>query len=187
MVLITQSGKETLAIGKKGPDFKGLPGTDGKSYGLADFKGKKAVVINFTCNHCPYAKAYEDRFQALVSAFSPKGVGFIAINANDASNYPDDAMGPMKARVAEKGFTFPYVRDDDQSVAKAYGAVCTPHVFVLDAEGTLVYEGRIDDSWKDPAAATSHDLRDALEAVLAGKPVPAPQTNPMGCSIKWRA
>ncbi len=186
MVLITQSGQETLPIGSDAPDFKDLPGTDGKTYGLDSFKDSKLVVLNFTCNHCPYAKAYEDRFTALAEEFTSKGVAFLAVNVNDAESYPEDDMEHMKKRAQEKGFPFPYVRDDSQEVAKAYGAVCTPHLFVLDGDRKLAYEGRIDDSWQEPDAANAHDLRDAIEALLAGGPVPNPQTNPMGCSIKWK-
>lgn len=185
MPLITQSGPETLPIGSPAPDFS-LPGVDGKTVSLKDLASSKAVVINFTCNHCPYAKAYEDRFNALAREFTPRGVAFVAINPNDAVAYPEDSFENMKKRAAEKGFVFPYLRDESQQVARAYGAVCTPHIFVV-VNGKIAYEGRIDDNWKEPAAAKSHDLRDALEAILAGKPVPRPNTNPMGCSIKWKA
>ncbi len=186
MVLITESGPETLKIGAPAPSFNGLPATDGAIVGLDSFKDASLVVLNFTCNHCPYAKAYEDRFNALAEEFTPQGVAFLAINSNDVETYPDDDMDHMIARAKEKQFLFPYVRDDDQSIAKAYGAVCTPHLFVLDEERKLAYEGRIDDSWKEPEKATSADLRIAIEALLAGRPVPSPQTNPMGCSIKWK-
>ncbi len=185
MVLITQSGPETLPIGTPVPDFS-LPATDGRTYSLASFSGSKLLVVSFTCNHCPYAKAYEDRFSALVREFSPKGVAFLAINPNDANRYPDDSFDAMKARAKEKNFQFPYLFDESQATARAYGAVCTPHLFVADQQRNLAYEGRIDDSWKDEAAARSHDLRNALEALLCGKPVPATNTNPMGCSIKWK-
>lgn len=185
MALITQSGEGTLPIGADAPDFKDLPGTDGQSYSLEAFKDNKAVVINFTCNHCPYAQAYEDRFMALVREFESRGVGFIAINCNDAENYPDDSFENMKKRAGQRGFPFPYVRDDSQEVARAYGAVCTPHVFVLDRDRKLAYEGGIDDNWKEPDKATPQ-LKQALEAIVNDQPVPNPQTNPLGCSIKWK-
>ena len=185
MALVTQSGPQTLKIGTPGPAFS-LPATDGMTYGLDNFKLSKAVVISFTCNHCPYAQAYDDRFIALAREFMPKGVSFVAINSNDAIKYPDDNFDAMKNRAREKKFPYAYLRDESQAVAKAYGAVCTPHIFVLDENRKLAYEGRIDDNWKDPKAAKSHDLRNAIEAVLVGKPVPAPNTNPMGCSIKWK-
>ena len=184
MALITESGPDTLPIGSPAPDFS-LPGVDGATHTLASLSGGRALVLNFTCNHCPYAKAYEDRFMDLARAYGPKGVVFAAVNPNDAQRYPDDSFAKMKERAAERGFNFPYLRDETQAVARAYGAVCTPHLFVV-AKGAVVYEGRIDDSWKEPAAAKAHDLRDALDAILAGRPVPRPNTNPMGCSIKWK-
>ncbi len=186
MALVTQSGPETLPIGAKAPDFVNLPATDGKSYSLSSFAGAKAVVISFTCNHCPYAQAYEDRFIALAREFSPKGVAFVAINSNDALSYPEDGFEKMKVRAQEKALPFPYLRDENQSVAKAYGAVCTPHIFLFNGERKLVYEGRIDDNWKNPDAVKSKDLRNAIRNVLAGEPVRVPNTNPMGCSIKWK-
>lgn len=184
MPLITENGPETLPISSPAPDFS-LPGVDGKTYSLASFAGVKAIVLSFTCNHCPYAKAYEDRFMDLARAFGGRKVAFAAINPNDEVTYPDDSFAKMKERSAARGFNFPYLRDESQQVAKAYGAVCTPHLFVV-AGGKIVYEGRIDDSWKDPAAAKSRDLQDALEALVSGRPVPNPRTNPMGCSIKWK-
>jgi peroxiredoxin len=185
MVLINQSGPQTLPIGTPAPDFS-LPATDGKTYSLGSFGHAKALVISFTCNHCPYAQAYEDRLMALVREFSPKGAAFCAINPNDAVNYPDDSFDKMKERATARKFNFPYLRDESQATAKAYGAVCTPHLFVLDASRHIEYEGRIDDHWKDAAAAKSHDLHDAIAAILLGRPAPNPNTNPMGCSIKWK-
>lgn len=187
MTLITKSGKETLKIGSVGPDFSGLPATDCKTYGLSSFKDSKAVVISFTCNHCPYAQAYEDRFIALAREFTPRGVAFVAINSNDDKNYPEDSFKRMKILASVKRFPYPYLHDESQNVAKAYGAVCTPHLFVLDENRKLVYEGRIDDNWQQSDQAKSHDLRNAIVALLEGKPVPAPNTNPMGCSIKWKS
>ena len=186
MVLITQSGPETLPIGAPGPAFRDLPATDGGTYGLDSFKDAKLVVLSFTCNHCPYAKAYEDRFIALAREFAGQGVAFAAINSNDDATYPDDSFENMNARAREKAFPFPYLRDDRQEVAKAYGAVCTPHLFVLDGARKLAYEGRIDDNWKSPADARSPDLRNAIEDLLARNAVRTPRTNPMGCSIKWK-
>jgi peroxiredoxin len=184
MVLITQSGPQTLPIGSPAPDFS-LPGVDGRTYTRQSFATARALVLSFTCNHCPYAQAYEDRFMTLVNTYAPRGVAFAAINPNDAEHYPDDSFAKMKERAAARGFNFPYLRDETQAVARAYGAVCTPHLFVV-ADGRIVYEGRIDDNWKEPASARSHELRDALDAILADRPVPAPTTNPMGCSIKWK-
>lgn len=185
MVLITQSGTETLPLGSSAPDFS-LPGTDGKTYTLASFASAKLLVVAFTCNHCPYALGVEDRFIRLAKTYQPKGVAFVAISANDAIRYPDDSFENMKKRAAAKAYPFPYLYDEPQTTARAYGAVCTPHLFVFDTARKLVYEGRIDDNWKDESAVKTHDLRDALDAALAGKPVPVAQTNPMGCSIKWK-
>ena len=185
MALITQSGEETLNIGDNAPEFRDLPGVDGRSYSLDSFKDSKAVVISFTCNHCPYAQAYEDRFMDLVREFSPKGVAFIAINSNDDKNYPDDSFDKMKERAQSRQFTFPYVRDDSQETARSFGAVCTPHIFVLDQDRKLVYEGGIDDNWKEPEKAKPQ-LRSALEAIVNDQPVQEPRTNPLGCSIKWK-
>ncbi len=184
MVLITQSGPETLPIGSSAPDFS-LPAVDGKTYALSSFAPARAVVISFTCNHCPYAKAYEDRFKALVSEFSSKGIAFCAINPNDETTYPDDSFEKMRERANECGFNFPYLRDDTQATARAYGAVCTPHLFIV-LDGKIAYEGRIDDNWKAPESAQHHDLHDALAAIAANRPIPKTNTNPMGCSIKWK-
>lgn len=187
MVLITQSGPETLPLGHQAPDFHDLPGTDGQLYSLSSFGNTPALVVIFTCNHCPYAQAYEDRLIALARTYQPRGIAFIAINPNETNGYPEDNMEAMKRRAAEKNFPFPYVRDDTQQVAKTFGAVCTPHIFVFDRERKLVYEGRIDDNWKVPHAVRSHDLKNALDDLLAGRPVQVPQAPPMGCSIKWKS
>jgi peroxiredoxin len=186
MVLITQSGPDTLSIGSPAPNFK-LKATDGMTYSLDSFKNSKALVISFTCNHCPYAQAYDDRLIALAREFMPNGVSFVAINPNDAQTYPDDSFENMKKRAAEKQLPYSYLVDETQEVAKAYGAVCTPHIFVVGPGLRIAYEGRIDDNWKNPDAVKSRDLRNALEAILADKPVPVPNTGPMGCSIKWKA
>lgn len=180
MVLITQSDEQTLKPGSPIPDFS-LPGTDGSVYSLHSFRESKALVLCFTCNHCPYARAYDQRIEELLLALGPKGMALAAINCNDARHYPDDSFEAMKARA----LPYPYLRDETQAVAKAYGAVCTPHFFVANAERTLVYEGRLDDNWKNPQAVRSADLQNTVEAVLADRPVPQAATNPMGCSIKW--
>ena len=181
MVLITESGPETLGINEPAPDFT-LPATDGQTYSLASFSGKKAIVLVFTCNHCPYARAYDDRLSALVDEFANRGVGFLAINSNDAANYPDDSFEKM----AERSLNYPYAQDESQETAAAYGAVCTPHFFILNEPRRVVYEGRLDDNWKEPDQVRHPDLKEAIQAVLADEPVPHPNTNPMGCSIKWK-
>lgn len=185
MVLINESGPDTLGLGDPGPDFH-LPATDGRTRSLAEFTDCTAVVLAFTCNHCPYARAYDERFADLVATYSPRGVGFAAISANDAENYPADSFEKMQERTIAEHLAYPFLYDETQETAKAYGAVCTPHFFVLGPDRSLVYEGRLDDNYKAPDQVKHRDLQQALEAVLAGAPVPNPQTNPMGCSIKWK-
>ena len=174
----------TIDIGKPGPGFS-LKGVDGRVHSLDDYADKTAVVVVFTCNHCPTAVEYEDRLIELQADYAPKGVQLIAINPNEDKGHPTDSYEHMIQRAKEKGFNFPYLRDDTQEVARAYGAVRTPHVFLLDAERNVVYQGRIDDNAKDPGAVERRDLRDALDEVLAGKPVSVPVTVAVGCSVKW--
>lgn len=172
-----------LPLGSPAPDFD-LESVDGKNYSLKTFAGSPVIVVVFTCNHCPYSRAYEDRLVAIQRDYAEKGVQLVAINSNDEKSYPEDAYPEMVKRAKEKGFNFPYLRDPDQSVAEAYGAVCTPHVFAFDESRTLKYRGRVDDS-KDPAAVKSSDLRDALDDMLAGSSPRIADTRPFGCSIKW--
>ncbi|MBX3188333.1 MAG: thioredoxin family protein [Labilithrix sp.] len=162
-----------------------LPGTDGQSHALASFTSKVLVVI-VSCNHCPYVVAYEARMVAIASEYGARGVDFVAVNANDASRYPDDGMEPMKARARERGFPFPYLRDDAQTFVRALGARFTPEVFVFDEARKLRYHGRIDDNHRDAAQVGSHDLRDALDALLQGKAPPVSETTAIGCSVKWK-
>ncbi len=173
----------TLELGARAPDFN-LPGVDGKNYSLATFAGKPALVVVFSCNHCPYVKAYEDRMISIQGEYADKGVQFVAINSNDEKAYPEDSFPEMVKRARHKGFNFPYLRDESQKVVEAYGGVCTPHVFAFDGNRTLRYRGRIDDS-RDASKVTTHDLRNALDDVLEGKAVRVPDTRPFGCSIKW--
>ena len=174
-----------LELGARAPDFD-LPGTDGARHSLKSFDSFPILAVAFTCNHCPYVKDYEERMVAIQDDYLKKGVRLVAINSNDEKAYPEDAFGPMVDRARERGFTFPYLRDESQSVVDAYGAVCTPHVFVFDYERRLRYRGRIDDS-RDPAAVKSPDLRNALDDLAAGRGVRVPDTRPFGCSIKWSA
>jgi hypothetical protein len=140
--------------------------------------------VIFSCNHCPYAQAYEGRMVAIQRDYGTKGVQLVSVNPNDAKTYPEDSYPEMVKRSKEKGFNFPYLRDEDQSVVGAYGGVCTPHVFAFDAKRNLRYRGRIDDS-KDPSTVKSNDLRNALDDLVSGKPVRVADTKPFGCSIKW--
>ncbi|MBZ0253843.1 MAG: thioredoxin family protein [Candidatus Methylomirabilis sp.] len=175
---------DRLSIGAAAPDFS-LKGVDGKTHRLADYADFPVLVVMFTCNHCPYVQAYEDRLIALQADYEAKGARFVAINANETANHPEDSFDKMVERARRLGFNFPYLRDEDQSVATAYGAACTPEVFVFDRERRLRYTGRIDDNHRDASKVTKRELRDALDALLAGKAPPAAETHPIGCSIKW--
>ncbi|HEV2227205.1 MAG TPA: thioredoxin family protein [Nitrososphaerales archaeon] len=170
-------------MGAKAPDFD-LQGVDGKRYSLSAFEGKPALVVVFSCNHCPYVKAYEDRMVSIQRDYAGKGVQFVAINSNDDKAYPEDSYPEMVKRAKQKGFNFPYLRDESQKVVEAYGGICTPHVFAFDGDRVLRYRGRIDDS-RDPSKVTTHDLRNALDDLLQDKEVRVPDTRPFGCSIKW--
>jgi len=184
---------KTLEIGKQAPDFH-LQGVDGMTYSLKDFEKAQVLVIIFSCNHCPTAQAYEDRIIEFSKDYKPKGVTLVMISPNDvnALNYSElgysdmgDSFEDMKQRAADKGFTFPYLFDgNDQKTALAYGPVATPHCFVLDRDRILRYAGRIDGSEK-PGTGKGEDIRNAVDAVLAGKTVNNPVTKVFGCSIKW--
>ena len=174
-----------LEIGQKGPGFA-LPGVDGQTYDLEHLLAShRAEAVIFSCNHCPYVRAWEGRMMQLQDDYRDQGVAFVTINSNDAVRYPDDNFDAMKARAREMNFNFPYLRDDSQDTARQYGATHTPHVFLLDSSGTLRYRGAIDDNYDDPDAVQYHYLRDALDAVLAGE-APTHQTSgAVGCTIKW--
>ena len=174
-----------LDLGASAPAFD-LPGTDGKSYGLKDLADKKALCIIFSCNHCPYVQAYEGRFIELQNEFGPRGGQIVAINSNDASSHPDDSFEEMVKRAKDLGFNFPYLRDESQGVAHAYGAIRTPHVFLFNAERKLAYVGRIDDCWDDPKKVKSRELANAFEDILSGSAVKVPETYAVGCTIKWK-
>ena len=169
----------------KAPDFN-LPGTDGKSYSLSSFSDAKILVVIFSCNHCPYAKAAWPLLIKLAYEFGDQNVAFVAINPNDEIQYPEDSFEMMKQKVNDWRINFSYLRDESQIVARAYGALCTPDLFVYDKSRKLYYHGRINDSWQDKDKVTQEDLKDALEALLAGKPPPSDQKPSMGCSIKWK-
>ena len=176
---------KSMPVGTRAPDFS-LPGVDGKTYTLDSFRDARLWVAIFTCNHCPYAQALESRFVELQRDYAERGVRVCAINPNDASNYPEDDFAHMQARAKEHGWNFPYLRDEAQSVARAYDAACTPDIFVFDGDRTLRYNGRCDDNWRDPGQVKERDLRRALEALLAGKPIDFQVHPALGCSIKWK-
>ena len=165
-----------VEVGAKAPEFKGLPGTDGKEYSLADMKDAKAVVLCFTCNQCPVAVAYEDRFIEFQKKYEGKGVKFIAVNCN--KNRED--LAAMKTRAEEKGFNFPYVFDKSGALASEYGAKVTPEIFVIDSKGNVVYHGSFDDK---QTGASKHYVADAVDAVLAGKTPETTKTKAFGCGI----
>jgi thiol-disulfide isomerase/thioredoxin len=183
----------TLPLGAPAPDFR-LPGVDGRTYTLQDFADAKILVVIFTAVHCPTAQAYEERLRQLVAAYRPRGVAFVAINPNnpdavrlDEQGYSDldDTFESMKLRAADRQFNFPFLDDGPtEAVARQYGPVATPHVFIFDAARRLRFEGRIDDSEREELA-THHDTRDALDALLAGREPAVTHTMVFGCSIKW--
>jgi peroxiredoxin len=193
LIAIGATDPTPLPIGSKAIDFS-LPATDGKTYSLKDFDSQDILVIVFTCNHCPTAQAYEDRIKQLVSDYKSKGVAVVAINPNDPESvtlgemgYTDigDSFEEMKIRAKDKSFNFPYLCDGKTSeLSMKYGPQATPHVFIFDRKRILRYSGRIDDGEK-PGTAKTHDTRNAIEALLAGKPVPVEKTKTFGCSIKW--
>ncbi|HTK81893.1 MAG TPA: thioredoxin family protein [Bacteroidota bacterium] len=175
----------SLRIGDALPEFKNLPGVDDRTYSSGDFRND-ALIIVFSCNHCPYVQAYEDRMKALHASYQTKNVQLVAINSNDETNYPDDSFEKMKERAAMRDFTFPYLRDSDQRVAEQFGATHTPQFFLFDKEKRLRYSGKMDDNWKEPDAVKEKYLVVALDAVLAGKEVKVPETFSIGCTIKWK-
>lgn len=174
-----------LSAGEKAPEFE-LPGVDGKTHSLEEYNDAKILVVFFTCNHCPYARAYEDRLMKLQSDFKDKGAQFVAINSNDAVNYPEDSFDNMKLRATDIKFNFPYLRDKSQDIAREYGGEVTPDCFVFDEQRKLVYSGRIDDNWQNPEEVTTEDLKNAIQAVLDGEEIAEPEKKAIGCSIKWK-
>jgi peroxiredoxin len=192
---IAEDGVADLKIGDAAPDFS-LPGIDGKTHTLATYKDAKLLMVAFISNHCPDSHAAEKRMLKLLAETKDRGLAFVAINPNNPDGLSIDELGyskyndgfdDMKKYAAEGGFTFPYLYDGEtQSVSKAYGCLATPHVFLFDADRKLRYKGQLDDSkYEDPATVKSHDARNAVEAVFAGKPVPLEITKPHGCSTKW--
>ena len=176
-----------LPLGTAAPDFK-LPDTDGTLVSLADFQGKAALLVVFMCNHCPYVIHIRGALAQLARDYLPRNVGMVGINANDVKNYPDDSPAKMKEEVRTAGYVFPYLFDESQSVARSYRAACTPDIFLFDKNRKLVYRGQFDPSRPgNGLPVTGADLRAALDAVLAGKPVPEKQIASIGCNIKWKA
>jgi peroxiredoxin len=175
-----------LPLGTAAPDFR-LPDVSGKIVSLADFISAPALVVLFLCNHCPYVKHIRSGLAEFGRDAQKRGAAVVAINANDVKEYADDSPQKMKAEALAAGYTFPYLFDESQAVAKAYRAACTPDIFLFDKTRRLAYRGQFDDSRPGKnVPVTGKDLRAALEAVLAGKPGPACQTASIGCNIKWK-
>jgi len=174
----------TLQLGEKAPDFK-LPATDGKTYELSDFNDVDVLVIFFTCNHCPYVIGSDEVTRRTVEKFAPEGVKFVGINSNSKNTYAEDDFEHMVARMKQHKFPWLYLYDEPQAVAKAYGALRTPHFYVFDKDRRLIYTGRGVDNPREASKITVNDLERALEEHLAGRPVSNPLTNPIGCNVKW--
>jgi peroxiredoxin len=175
-----------LSLGTPAPDFR-LPDTSGKTVSLADFRSAPALLVIFMCNHCPYVKHVASGLADLAREYQARGVAIVGINSNDWSQYPDDAPDEMAQEARTRGYTFPYLADESQEAAKAYQAACTPDFFLFDKQRRLVYRGQMDSSRPgNNLPVTGKDLRDALDALLAGGPVTAHQRPSMGCNIKWK-
>ena len=175
-----------LALGTSAPDFS-LVNVDGRTLSLADVVGSRGTVVMFICNHCPFVKHVADELAALGCDYLPQGIGVVAISSNDVATHPADSPEQMVRESEERGYQFPYLFDETQTVAKAYHAACTPDFFLFDGDRQLVYRGQLDDSRPDSGIpVTGVDLRRAIDAVLAGTPVPEPQKPSIGCNIKWK-
>ncbi len=177
-----------LKPGDAAKDFN-LKNIDEKNLSLKDFKDAKGFIVIFSCNHCPYVKAYESRMEALNKQFAPKGFPVIAINSNDVSRYPEDSFENMRRNAKQKGFTFPYLYDESQEVARFYGALKTPHVYLLEKRGEdliVKYTGAIDDNTQDAEKVEKRYVEDAVNALLAGKAIKVQETKAIGCGIKWK-
>lgn len=175
-----------LGLGAKAPDFR-LPDPSGRPYALADFAAAPALLVVFMCNHCPYVKHLKAALVAFAHEHQPRGLAMVAINSNNWAAYPEDSPAKMQADIDSFGYPFPYLLDESQQVAKAYGAVCTPEFFLFDGGRALAYHGRFDDSTPgNGKPVTGADLTRAVEAVFSGEPTLREQNPAMGCSIKWK-
>jgi peroxiredoxin len=176
-----------IPLGTPAPDFALPDVVSGKTVALSDFKSAPALVVMFICNHCPYVKHIQAGMTQVAKDFQARGVKVVAISSNDVANYPADSPEKMKEEAARAGYTFPYLFDDSQSVAHAYHAACTPDFFLFDAQRKLVYRGQMDDARRgNELPVTGKDLRAAVDAVLANKPVQTTQIPSLGCNIKWK-
>lgn len=183
---MVKTASTMLPLGTVAPPFA-LLNVDGRTVSLTDYEGAPAYLVMFICNHCPFVKHVAEQLALLGNEYQARGVAVIAINSNDTTSHPDDSPERMVQEVEARGYAFPYVFDEDQEAAKAYHAACTPDFFVFDKDRKLVYRGQLDDSRPSlDVPVTGKDLRAALDAVLAGKPIPEPQKPSIGCNIKWR-
>ncbi len=183
---MVRTASTMLGLGTPAPAFS-LPDTEGRTVSNRDFAGAPALLVMFICNHCPYVKHVAEGLAKLAKEHQERGVAVVGVNSNDAREYPDDSPAKMKEEVRLRGYTFPYLVDATQEVAKAYRAACTPDFFLFDAQQKLVYRGQMDSSRPGSGVpVTGSDLRAALDAVLAGRPVPAHQKPSLGCNIKWK-
>lgn len=174
----------TLSIGEKAPDFK-LPATDGKEYSLSDFNDAKVLVVFFSCNHCPYVTGSNELTRETALKFAGQGVQFVGINSNSSNTNPIDSFENMVEQMKENDFPWLYLHDETQEIAKAYGALRTPHFYVFDEDRKLIYTGRGVDNPKDITKMTVNDLDRALTEKVANEPISVPLTNPLGCNVKW--
>lgn len=174
-----------VPLGTPCPDFR-LTTVDGGTAARDDFAASPVLAVLFICNHCPYVQAVEDRIIALAREYGPRGVQLVGVCSNDPTDYPDDRPERLLARWREKAYGFPYLLDGAQDVARAFGAVCTPDIFVYGPDRRLAYHGRIDDDWRDPARVTRRELAAAFDALLSGASPGSEQLPAIGCSIKWR-
>ena len=177
-----------MALGTEAPDFRLVDAVSGRSFALDDIRGTTGTLVMFICNHCPFVKHIEQSLADLGRDYAGKGIGIVAINANDADRYPDDAPDKMKATAERLEYSFPYLFDETQEVARAYGATCTPDLFLFDADLKCAYRGQLDGSRPgNGVPVTGEDMRRALDLLIAGEPVPAEGQRPsVGCSIKWK-
>ncbi len=182
--MTARSAAQSLLLGDKAPAL-GLPATDGQTYSLASFRDSPYLVVVFLANHCPYVAAWEDRLIAIGKEFGHRGVAFAAISSNDATKFPQDSFEEMGKRARERGYPFPYLYDQDQSVSRAYGATRTPEIFLFDQERLLVYHGAIDSDFEEGAGMQNY-LRNALNSCLSGQRILLPETPALGCTIKFR-
>lgn len=183
---MVRTASTMLALGTEAPDFE-LINIDGRPVKRDDFRGAKALLVMFICNHCPYVKHIAPELARLANDYQPRGVAVVAISSNDASKYPDDSPERMIHEAEERGYTFPYLYDEEQAAAQAYRAACTPDLFLFDKDFRLAYRGQLDSSRPgNGIPVTGEDLRRALDLVLAGQEVPEPHRPSIGCNIKWR-